>query len=62
MDIRKQLEAKVEDAGVGTVPRSVVMGFCERQLEGGMDLETVDGLIAPFLDGYEAAQAAQAAS
>ena len=56
-----RLEAKVEDCGVGTVPRSAVMGFCERQVEHGMDVETVGELIAPFLDGYEAAQAAQAA-
>jgi len=48
----------VEDCGVGTVPRSAVMGYLLRQVEDGMGVETVGELIAPFLDGYEAAQAA----
>ena len=62
MDIREQLEAKVEDCGVGTAPRSTVTEYLLRQVEDGMPIEVAEELIAPFLDGYEAAQAAQAAS
>ena len=61
MDIREQLEAKVEDCGVGTVPGSAIMGYLQRQVEDGMPVEVAEELIAPYLDGYEAAQAAQVA-